>query len=265
MLQGLMRAGVHYQIIGRWLGNIRKLLDLEKDDNPKNLKELCLRQLTQEIEVLDPMQIPSKKPLNWTFLGATGVGKTTTIAKLAIQAAFMKKIRVGLISLDTVRLGGHEHLAAYARISELPFIPVQTQAELAEALGKMADLDLILVDTPGRNPRDSGLPLDLHRLFGKLPNLAHHLVVSATTTETNLADAFQGFKVMSLASCIVTKVDEARDIVGVFNQLYKERLPISYLTTGQKVPEDLQLATHRLLAKHLFNLKVYRGFSGKER
>jgi flagellar biosynthesis protein FlhF len=265
IFQDLTRAGVHYQIMGRWLGKVRNLLEIGKDDNPKNLKELCLRQLMQEIEVVDPMEIPGKKPLKWTFLGATGVGKTTTIAKLAIQAAFMKKIRVGLISLDTVRLGGHEHLAAYARISGLPFIPVQTQGELNEALGKMADLDLILIDTPGRNPRDSGLPLDLRRLFGELPELEHHLVVGATTTEANLADAFQGFRVIPLASCIVTKVDEARDIVGVFNQLYKERLPISYLTTGQKVPEDLKLATYRLLAKHLFNLKVSRGFPGKER
>ncbi|MFZ2087807.1 MAG: hypothetical protein WAU47_04460, partial [Desulfobaccales bacterium] len=171
---------------------------------------------------------------------------------------------VGLISIDTVRLGGQDHLAAYARISGLPFIPVQTHGELAGALEKMTDLDLILIDTPGRNPREPNLPLELRRLFGRLPELEHHLVVSATAKEANLADAFQGFKV-PLASCIVTKVDEGRDIVGVFNQLFRRGVPVSYLTTGQKVPEDLELASHRLLARHMFNLSNDNGLAGKER
>jgi flagellar biosynthesis protein FlhF len=127
-------------------------------------------------------------------------------------------------------------------------VAAQTRGELAESLEKMVNLDLILIDTHGRNPCDPGLPLELRQLFGGLPGLEHHLVVSTTATEGNLADALQGFSEMPLSSCIVTKVDEGRDIVGVFNQLCQKRVAISFLTTGQKVPEDLELATHRLLA-----------------
>jgi flagellar biosynthesis protein FlhF len=179
------------------------------------------------------------------------VGKTTTIAKLAIQAAFVRKTRVGLISLDNARLGGQDHLAAYARISGLPLVAAQTRQELAEALEKMFNLDLILIDTPGRNPCDPGLPPELRQFFEKLPELKHHLVVSATTAEGNVADVFQGFNVMPLTSCIVTKVDESRDIVAVFNQLFKRRVALSYVATGQKVPEDLELANYRRLAGFL--------------
>jgi flagellar biosynthesis protein FlhF len=84
--------------------------------------------------------------------------------------------------------------------------------------------------------------------LGSFPGLEHHLVVSATATEGNLVDAIQGFHLEPLASCIVTKVDEVRDIVGVFNQLCSRRLPFSFLTTGQRIPEDLELASRRRLA-----------------
>ncbi len=248
LFHALMRAGVHDQLICRWLEKVRTSLRNGKSQSLKNLKELSLRQLMQEVEIVDPWKITTKGPRRWTFLGSTGVGKTTTIAKLAIQAAFVRKTRVGLISLDNVRFGGQDHLAAYARISGLPLVSAQNRGELAEALEKMFNLDLILIDTPGRNPCDPGLPQELGQLFGGLPGLKHHLVVSATTAEGNVADAFQGFNIMPLASCIVTKVDESRDIVGVFNQLYKKRVALSYLATGQKVPEDLELANHRRLA-----------------
>lgn len=251
LFHDLMRAGIHNQIICRWLEKVRTFLSNGKGQSSKNLKEMSLRQLMQEVEVVDPWKDPIRGPRIWTFLGSTGVGKTSTIAKLAIQAAFVKKTRVGLISLDNVRLGGQEHLAAYARISGLPLVAAQTRDELAESLDKMFNLDLILIDTPGRNPCDPGLNLELRQLFGEMNGLKHHLVVSATTAEGNTADALRGFNVLNLASCIVTKVDESRDIVGVFNQLYKRRVALSYLATGQKVPEDLELANYRRLAGFL--------------
>lgn len=262
LFQTLVRVGIHDQIIHRWLEGVRTSLTNEKNNSRENLKELALRQLLQEIEVRDPWKLSPQGPHRWTFLGSTGVGKTTTIAKLAIQAAFMRKIRVGLISLDNIRLGSQEQLASYARISDLPLVAVQTRSELAEVLKKMADLDLVLIDTPGRNPCDPELPVELGQLFGELPGLEHHLVVSATTKEGNLADTFQGFNVMPLASCIVTKLDESRDIVGVFNQLCTRRIPLSYLTTGQRIPEDIEPASRRRLAGLLLDPHDHQRFLG---
>jgi len=264
LFQDLMRAGIHNQIICRWLEKVRISLNNGNGQSSKNLKEMSLRQLMQEVGVVNPWKDPVRGPRIWTFLGSTGVGKTTTIAKLAIQAAFVKKTRVGLVSLDNARLGGQDHLAAYARISGLPLVAAQTRDELADSLNKMFNLDLILIDTPGRNPCDPGLPQELRQLFGEWKGLKHHLVVSATTAEDNIADTFQGFTALNLASCIVTKVDESRDIVGVFNQLYKSRVALSFLATGQKVPEDLELADYRRLAGFLLKHQHGEMLQGEE-
>jgi flagellar biosynthesis protein FlhF len=262
LFQTLVRVGIHDQIIHRWLNGVRTSLTNGNNNSGKNLKRLALRQLLQEVEVRDPWKMSPQGPHRWVFLGSTGVGKTTIIAKLAIHAAFVRQMHVGLISLDNVRLGGQEQLASYARLSDLPLVAVESRSELAEALNKMADLDLILIDTPGRNPCDPGLPMELDQLFGELPGLEHHLVVSATTKEGNLIDTFQGFHVVPPASCIVTKLDESRDIVGVFNQLCTRRVPLSYLTTGQRIPEDIEPATHRRLAGLLLGSQCYQRSPG---
>ena len=248
LFRAMTRAGISEQILRRWLEKVRKLLTDEHQGSSKNLREWSLRQLLHAVAVVNPWKLPVKGPRRWTLLGSTGVGKTTTIAKLAIQAAFMKKKRVGLISMDNGRLGGQEQLAAYARISGLPLVTAQNRRELAEALDQMINLEFILIDTPGRNPADAAMAQELHQLFGELPGLEHHLVLSATATEDNLADTLQGFNVLPITSCIMTKTDEARDIVGVFNQLSRKKLALSYLTMGQRVPEDLEMVTYRLLA-----------------
>lgn len=262
LFKSLVQVGVHDHIIHRWLEGVRNSLTNEKNRPLRNVKELALQQLLEAIDIRDPWKLNPTGPRRWTFLGSTGVGKTTTIAKLAIQAAFVRKIRVGLISLDNIRLGGQEQLASYARISDLPLAAIQTRSELAETLEKMSDIDLILIDTPGRNPCDPDLPTALGELFGELPGLEHHLLISSTTKESNIAGAFQVFNVMPLASCIVTKVDEGRDIVGVFNQLCTRRVPLSYLTTGQRVPEDIEPATPRRLAGLLLRPDNYQGEKG---
>ena len=179
LFRAMTRAGINEQILSRWLEKVRKLITSEGNAATRNLKAWPLRQLLHEVPVVNPWKLPVRGPRTWTFLGATGVGKTTSIAKLAIQAAFMKKKRVGLISMDSGRLGGQEQLEAYARISGLPLAAAQNRSELADILAKMASLDLVLIDTPGRNPCDSLMPLELHQLFGDLPGLEHHLVVSA--------------------------------------------------------------------------------------
>ena len=243
----LMVAGVKEKIIQAWLEKVKKLL---QGDNAlkNNLKERALQQLMQAVEVVDIWKTQHNGPRHWTFLGPTGVGKTTTIAKLAVRASFMKQKRVGLISLDNIRLGGQDQLAAYARITGLPLVAVQSRSELMEALKKMTELDVILVDTPGRNPRAPELSRELHQLLGELPGLEHHLVLSATTKESNLADTLQAFGGLPLTSCIVTKVDEGLEFTGVFNQLCTKGVPVSYLSTGQGVPEDIEQATRRRLA-----------------
>jgi len=252
--KALLRVGVNQGVIRRWLAAAHNLLKGTAEVRG-SLKEKALRLLMQFVNIVDPWKTPSSGPRRWTILGPTGVGKTTMVAKLAVQAAFMKKMQVGLVSLDNVRLGGQDQLAAYARITGLPLAVVLDGGELAAALEKMAALDLVLVDTPGRNPRAPELARDLHQSLGQVPGVEHHLVLSATTKECDLADALQGFGILPLSSLMVTKVDESREFAGIFNLLGTHPVPVSFLSAGQRVPEDLEPASRRRLAGLLFDTK----------
>jgi flagellar biosynthesis protein FlhF len=122
---------------------------------------------------------------------------------------------------------------------------------LLAALEKMGDMDLVLIDTAGRSPYAPGLQKELTHLLGEIPDLEHHLVLSATTKESNLTKAISGFGVLPISSYIITKVDETNDFSGIFNQLCRHRVPVSYLTAGQRVPEDIELSSRKRVTELL--------------
>ncbi len=246
----LSRTGLDERFLHRWLENVQGMLE-QSGDQPLTLKELAGRWLMHAFEVIDPWKAKEGQPRYWTFIGPTGVGKTSTIAKLAARFGLIEKQKVGLISLDNQRLGAHSQLAAYGRISGQPLMVVQQRQELIEALEKMSDLDLVLIDTAGRSPNAPNLQEDLQNLLGGTPELEHHLVLSATTKECNLINAIKRFSVLPIYSYIITKVDETDDFSGIFNQLCHNRAPVSYLSVGQQVPEDIELASRRRVTELL--------------
>lgn len=246
----LSRTGLDERFLKRWLDNVQGMLE-QSGDRPRTLKELAGRYLMHAFEVVDPWKAREGRPRCWTFIGPTGVGKTTTIAKLAAKFGLYEKQKVGLISLDSQRLGAHNQLAAYGRLAGQPLLMVHRRQELLEALEKMGDLDLVLIDTAGRSPYASDLQEELTHLLGEVPDLEHHLVLSATTKESNLINAIKGFGVLPISSYIITKVDETNDFSGIFNQLCRHRVPVSYLTAGQRVPEDIELSSRRRVTELL--------------
>lgn len=246
----LTRTGLDERFLQRWLDNVQGMLE-QPGDQPLTLKEVASRYLMHAFEVVDPWKAKEGRPRCWTFIGPTGVGKTTTIAKLAAKFGLYEKQKVGLITLDNQRLGAHSQLAAYGRLTGQPLLVVHHRQELQEALDKMEDLDLVLIDTAGRSPYASNLQGELTQLLGDLPDLEHHLVLSAATKESNLIKAIKGFGVLPISSYIITKVDETNDFSGIFNQLCRHRVPVSYLTAGQQVPEDIELSSRRRVTELL--------------
>ena len=246
----LTRTGLDERFLKRWLDNVRSMLE-KAGEQPLTLKEVAIRYLMHSFEVVDPWKAKEGRPRYWTFIGPTGVGKTTTIAKLAAKFGLFEKLQVGLISLDNQRLGAHDQLAAYGRITGQPLMVVHQRREFTAALKKMRDLDLVLIDTAGRSPYAPDLQGELNRLLGGLPELEHHLVLSATTKESNLINAIKRFSVLPISSYIITKVDETNDFSGIFNQLCHRKVPVSYLTAGQQVPEDIDLASRRRVTELL--------------
>jgi flagellar biosynthesis protein FlhF len=246
----LTRSGLDERFLQRWLDNVRGMLE-QPGEQPLTLKEVASRYLMHAFEVIDPWKAKEGQPRYWTFVGPTGVGKTTTIAKLAAKFGLFEKQKVGLISMDNQRLGAHNQLAAYGRITGQPLMVVHQRQELLEAMEKMADLDLVLIDTAGRSPYAPDLHDELQKSLGDLPELEHHLVLSSTTRESNLINAIKRFSVLPISSYIITKVDETNDFSGIFNQLCRHRVPVSYLTAGQQVPEDIELSSRRRVTELL--------------
>jgi flagellar biosynthesis protein FlhF len=179
------------------------------------------------------------------FVGPPGAGKTTTIAKIAAQERARGGRRLGVVAADGFRVGAVEQLRLYAEIIGSPFRIARSAAELTEVVsGSQGPL---LIDTAGRSPRDQEA-LDLFRVFASWPQARTHLVIPASTTPQAFERAIDAFAGANPTRVVFTKLDEADGIAPLIRTLRDRDLLVSYLTAGQRVPEDLEAATPSGLA-----------------
>jgi len=177
------------------------------------------------------------------LVGPTGVGKTTTIAKLAARFALRHGNRhVALVSTDNYRIGAQDQLNTYARILDVPIRSAATAEELEIALNAFSDKRLILIDTAGMSQRDVRLSRQLALLRAGGKRVRSFLTLSATTQQSALEQAINAFSVAGPEACVLTKVDEAATLGGALSALIHSRMPLAFTTDGQKVPEDIHLA-----------------------
>lgn len=178
------------------------------------------------------------------LLGPTGVGKTTTIAKLAAQFAMKYGAeQVALITTDTYRIGAHEQLATYGKIMGCSVRVAKDADELSEVLYQFREKRLVLIDTAGMGQRDVRLSEQLDTLMrNSRVNIQSYLVISSTSQRRVIEEALEHFKRITLSGCILTKVDESIGLGEVLSVTMQHALPITYVTTGQRVPEDIEIA-----------------------
>jgi flagellar biosynthesis protein FlhF len=190
------------------------------------------------------------------LIGPTGVGKTTTVAKLAANLKLREKHRVGLITLDTYRIAAVDQLKRYADIIGSPLRVVSGVDDLRDAERTMSDCDFILIDTAGRSPKDT---LKLNELKGMLDAAAPdevHLVLSTAASPECLQLAISRFNDVRVDRLIFTKLDEAAHVGVVLNVARKVNKSLSYFTTGQDVPDDIEVGRGRLLAQWILEGRV---------
>lgn len=174
------------------------------------------------------------------LVGPTGAGKTTTIAKLAARAALIEHRRVKLVTLDNFRIGGVDQIRTYADLIGVPLEVLDHPDELARALDD--DYELTLIDTAGRSPRDPG-PLDELATAVRTSSLETHLVAPAATTLDALDQLARRYRALAPARLLVTKLDEVEQATDLARMSARSGLPITWITTGQAVPEDLEEPT----------------------
>lgn len=182
------------------------------------------------------------------FIGPTGVGKTTTIAKLAAAFSIREGYRIALITADTYRIAAIEQLKTYADIIGIPFDVVYTPQDFKSALENHSDKDLILVDTAGRSPKNQQHIDELQALLAIEPTIQTHLVMSLTTKYKEALEIVDCFGVCSPTRFLFTKMDEATNLGTVVNLLHYSPAALSYITTGQNVPDDIEFADPERLA-----------------
>jgi flagellar biosynthesis protein FlhF len=198
-------------------------------------------------------------------VGATGVGKTTSIAKLAARYLLRHgQKRVALITTDNYRVAAHEQLRSYARIMGAPLRVASDVESLQEALHAFRDRELILIDTAGMSQRD----MRLNEQFTLLKSAGHRLQVflalAANTQRSVLNDVARAFKIVPLAGCILTKVDETTSLGGALAVAVENQLPVAYFSDGQQVPEDLHPARAHALVSRAVAIMQEVGVSPKD-
>lgn len=189
------------------------------------------------------------------LVGPTGVGKTTTIAKLAAHFALRHGRRhVALVTMDHYRIGAHDQLRTYGKLLGVPVYIAGDEQELAVILNQMDDRKLILIDTAGTSQRDQALPERFAALEKAGRTIHRYLVMSATAQLSVCDDVVQSFSVLQPGKCILTKLDEATALGGVLSVLIRHRLPLAFVSDGQRVPDDLHPAQAQQLVAHALAL-----------
>ncbi|MBK6494454.1 MAG: hypothetical protein IPG05_05065 [Gemmatimonadetes bacterium] len=182
------------------------------------------------------------RPRVIALVGPTGAGKTTTIAKLATSAVAFGAQRVGLLGLDHYRIGAVEQLAAYAEIAGLPLATASCEAELAPAMARLADCDVILIDTPGRSPKQGDDLATLRRWLLHLAPDEVHVVIPAGLMPQLVRRIVAQYASFGVTHLLATKLDECPTDSRVFDIAVADRRPIRWCTDGQEVPSDLHAA-----------------------
>ena len=218
-------------------------------------KELLVSYLLEEIdEALKLKEEDLSRPKVMMLVGPTGVGKTTTIAKLAARYAYLmdRPYKVVLLNLDSYKVGAIEQLAHYADIMQIEHISVASAEEFKDKLETMTDYDVILVDTAGMSPYDTQKFIKTVEFVksDNVRNIEVNLVLSATVKYEDMEDIYKNFSFLNLDSVVISKFDETKHFGTLLNFMLLYKIPMSYFSVGQEVPDDLLLANKEYLLEH---------------
>ena len=232
---------------------IEKIVEKIKEIGGHNLARDEIFGLAERIMTVllgDPEPITlndEKKPHISLFIGPTGVGKTTTLAKIAADFALNRQKKVGLITADTYRIAAVEQLRTYAEILNIPVNVVYSPAEIKEAVERLSDNDIILIDTAGRSHKDKSHFDELKTLVSTVPANDTFLVMSCNTGQKSIREILECYAFIKNYRLLFTKLDESSVSGAILNARYMTGKPLSYTTAGQSVPDDFDIANVKQL------------------
>lgn len=218
---------------------------IKKDINKIVLYEFLINRFNNKLNV----KISNFRII--VLIGPTGVGKTTTIAKIASRESLVNHRNVGIITIDTYRIGAVEQLKIYANILDIPVEVVADKNNIEIALNNLKDCDLILVDTTGSSYKNLEQMNELKLYLDEIKEKEISLVISMTSKNTDFTQILKNYQYVNFDNLILTKFDETTSYGNILNAFYLVDKPISYISVGQVVPDDLENATRDILFKYI--------------
>jgi flagellar biosynthesis protein FlhF len=243
----MIRQGIENEVIKKILEKAGVL------DEPSGLTSReAARRVAQAIEqmlpVMDPFSAEGSQQKIAALVGTTGVGKTTTIAKMAATLIMKHQKSVGLISIDTYRIGAREQLKNYADILGIPCFQAFSPKDLLLALRRMQSRDVVLIDTAGQSQYDRSRLEGLKTMIGGNASIDIHLLLNVGAAASEMNETVHRFSPLTFKTYIFTKLDETRMMGNIINQVVKYPKAVSYVTAGQNVPEDIEMADGKKLS-----------------
>ncbi|RQR49379.1 flagellar biosynthesis protein FlhF [Burkholderia sp. Bp9125] len=250
----LFAAGFSAQLVRMMVDNLPQG---EGTETVEQASEWAQSVLASNLPVLDSEDALMERGGVFALMGPTGVGKTTTTAKLAARCVMrFGASKVALLTTDSYRIGGHEQLRIFGKILGVPVHAVKDGGDLQLALSELRNKHIVLIDTIGMSQRDRAVSDQIAMLHGANTPVQRLLLLNATSHGDTLNEVVQAYRSAdgqpALAGCILTKLDEATHLGGVLDTVIRYKLPVHYVSTGQKVPENLYVATRKFLMKSAF-------------
>jgi flagellar biosynthesis protein FlhF len=252
----LLEAALPEEIARSLVRQVNEALSGDRLNDPSVVRDALREAMARRIPSEPGISLTPGRLRVVAFIGPTGVGKTTTIAKLAAHFKLRRQAAVGLVTLDTYRIAAVEQLRTYAEILDIPLRVALTPGELRRALSELAALDLVLIDTAGRSQRDSMRMNELKTFLEAAQPDEVHLVLSSTSHAGNLESVVGFFQSCRIDKMILTKLDEGLQLGGVLGVLERVGRPVVYLTNGQDVPNDIEDGNALRLARLILSEEV---------
>jgi flagellar biosynthesis protein FlhF len=249
LYQQLGSQGVEKSIASELVGELNSLLSSARSQTTDTLKKALIHILENRGITTQRVRIEAGQQKIAAFIGPPGVGKTSTIAKLAAAAKIRNRNgSIALITVDNDRIAAIQQLKTYAKIIGIPIQAASNQKELKKAIKRFQNKRLILVDTPGLSQNDTRQINDLKGAFQRIRDLEVHLLLSAPTKEADLMDMIQRFNPICFTRLIFTKLDESTSYGNLLTILVRTKIPLSYFTNGRDIPDGIEIATLEKLA-----------------
>ncbi|MFC9596864.1 flagellar biosynthesis protein FlhF [Peribacillus butanolivorans] len=244
-----LRSQIMDELLGKWFA----LKQQSTDEEVQGWLEEALFEILEKVQNGKPGL--QKKYIN--IVGPTGVGKTTTLAKVAAETMLRYGKKVAFITTDTYRIAAIDQLKTYAKILNVPIEVAYNLEDFKKATERFSHYDFVFIDTAGRNFRNPQYVKDLSEIIDFTDEMETYLVLSLTSKQKDMEDIYRQFASIPIKQIIFTKADETSTFGAIFNFIHAHKLGAAYITNGQNVPDDIEKATSSQLLKTAFGAKKY--------